>query len=94
MAKLCGFPGKLGMDGGQVWQAWHNGQAQEVRAYCETDVVNTWLVFCRFQLIRGELTRQAYDEEIELVRAYLQSIDAPHWHQYLDAWSESTTNGH
>ncbi len=86
MAKLCGFPGKLGMDGGQVWQAWHNGQADEVRAYCETDVVNTWLVYCRFQLIRGELSREAYEAEIQLVRSHLQSLDAPHWDQYLDAW--------
>src|SRR3546814_9919070 len=41
LAKLCGFPGKLGMDGSQVWKAWSQGQAGEVRAYCETDVVNT-----------------------------------------------------
>lgn len=87
MAKLCGFPGKLGMDGSKVWQAWHEGRGQEVRAYCETDVVNTWLVFCRFRLIRGELTPQAYEQEMQLVREHLQSIDAPHWHEYLRAWN-------
>src|SRR3546814_8678793 len=38
------FPGKLGMDGSKVWEAWNTGRADEVRAYCETDVVNTWLV--------------------------------------------------
>ena len=41
LAKLCGFPGKLGMDGSKVWEAWSQGRADEVRAYCETDVVNT-----------------------------------------------------
>ena len=87
MAKLCGFPGKLGMDGSQVWQAWRDGKGEEVRAYCETDVVNTWLVFCRFRLIRGELTPQGYEHEIELVRDHLQGIDAPHWHEYLRAWN-------
>jgi 3'-5' exonuclease len=89
MAKLCGFPGKLGMDGSQVWQAWRDGKREEVRAYCETDVVNTWLVFCRFRLIRGELSPEAYDQEIELVRAHLASIDAPHWHEYLQAWDKT-----
>ena len=53
LAKLCGFPGKLGMDGSQVWRAWSEGRQDEVRAYCETDVVNTWLLFCRFRLLRG-----------------------------------------
>jgi 3'-5' exonuclease len=89
MAKLCGFPGKLGMDGSQVWQAWRDGKREEVRAYCETDVVNTWLVFCRFRLIRGELSPEAYDQEIELVRAHLASIDAPHWHEYLEVWDKT-----
>jgi predicted PolB exonuclease-like 3'-5' exonuclease len=89
MAKLCGFPGKLGMDGSQVWQAWRDGKGQEVRAYCETDVVNTWLVYCRFKLIRGELTPQAYGEEIELVRAHLTEINAPHWQEYLQAWDRA-----
>lgn len=86
IAKLCGFPGKLGMDGSHVWSAWRDGQADQVRAYCETDVVNTWLVYCRFQLITGALSRQAYLDEVQLVRDHLQTIDAPHWRQYLAAW--------
>lgn len=86
LAKLCGFPGKLGMDGSQVWHAWRNGDADEVRGYCETDVVNTWLVYCRFRFMRGELTRPQYDAEVDLVRTTLEGIDEPHWYQYLDAW--------
>jgi len=87
LAKMCGFPGKLGMDGSKVWQAWQEGRAAEVRAYCETDVVNTWLVYCRFQLIRGLLTPAAYDHEISLVRTHLESLDGDHWVEYLKAWS-------
>jgi len=86
LAKLCGFPGKLGMDGSQVWPAWQAGRADEVRAYCETDVVNTWLVYCRFRLLRGELDKPAYQAEIDLVRDTLASSDAPHWLEYLEAW--------
>ena len=87
LAKLCGFPGKLGMDGSQVWDAWSNGRASEVRAYCETDVVNTWLVYCRFRLIRGELDQIAYQAEVDLVRSTLQASAEPHWAEYLAAWS-------
>ena len=87
LAKLCGFPGKLGMDGSQVWDAWSNGRAAEVRAYCETDVVNTWLVYCRFRLIRGELDQIAYQAEVDLVRSTLQASAEPHWAEYLAAWS-------
>ena len=86
LAKLCGFPGKLGMDGSQVWQAWTDGRAAEVRAYCQTDVVNTWLVYCRFRLLRGELDTKAYDAEVELVRSTLEQSAEPHWTEYLAAW--------
>ena len=32
-------------DGGQVWEAWQAGKAAEIRDYCETDVINTYLVY-------------------------------------------------
>lgn len=89
LAQLCGFAGKLGMDGSQVWPAWRDGRHEEVRAYCETDVVNTWLLFCRFQLMRGELLPEQYQAELDLVRETLTTLDAPHWREYLDAWDAS-----
>ena len=89
LAKLCGFPGKMGMDGSQVWPAWSSGRQEEVRAYCETDVVNTWLVYCRFRLMRGMLSRAQYDAEVDLVRSTLESLDLPHWREYLANWPAS-----
>jgi len=87
MAKLCGFPGKLGMDGSAVFGAYRAGQLEDIRRYCETDVMNTYLMYCRFQLMRGGLTEREYQAEIEQVRATLSSLDEPHWKEYLNAWS-------
>lgn len=86
LAKLCGFPGKLGVDGSQVWTLYQEGRLGEIRDYCETDVVNTYLVYCRFQLMRGALTQDAYREEMALVRNALAALEGAHWKQYLDAW--------
>lgn len=86
LAKLCGFPGKMGVDGSQVWSLYQEGRLAEIRDYCETDVVNTYLVYCRYLLMRGRLTRAAYDAEIELVRASLSKLDAKHWRDYLALW--------
>lgn len=87
LARLCGFPGKLDMDGGQVWQAWLAGQQQAIRDYCETDVVNTWLLYCRFRLLRGELDTVAYENELHLVRETLEALEGEHWHAFLEQWS-------
>jgi predicted PolB exonuclease-like 3'-5' exonuclease len=85
-AKLLGFPGKMGMDGSQVWTAYQAGRITEIRDYCETDVVNTHLVYLRFQLMRGHLNPAEYAREIALVRDTLAASDAPHWRQFLEAW--------
>jgi 3'-5' exonuclease len=89
LAKLCGFPGKMGVDGSQVWTLFQEGRLSEIRDYCETDVVNTYLVYCRYQLMRGQLTPAAFEAEIELVRDSLAGIDANHWKDYLAAWLPS-----
>ncbi len=60
MAKLCGMPGKVGVDGKDVGPLIHAGRVDEVRNYCLCDVVQTAGVFLRIQLLRGELSRQEY----------------------------------
>jgi predicted PolB exonuclease-like 3'-5' exonuclease len=90
LAKLCGFPGKLGVDGSQVWSLFQEGRLDQIRDYCETDVVNTYLVYCRFQLMRGLLTPAGYDAEIALVRSALAELDGAHWREYLAAWQPAS----
>ena len=89
MAKLCGFPGKLGMDGSQVYAVYRGGRIDEIRRYCETDVMNTYLLYCRFQKMRGGFTETEYEREITLVRETLGGIAEPHWREYLAAWPEA-----
>ncbi|MCP3017868.1 3'-5' exonuclease [Cupriavidus basilensis] len=86
LAKLCGFPGKMGMDGSKVWQAYQDGQLPAIRDYCETDVVNTYLVYCRFQLMRGGLTPKQFDTEIEFVQESLAELPGSQWIQYLQSF--------
>jgi len=89
MAKLCGFPGKLGMDGSAVYPAYLAGEVDAIRRYCETDVMNTYLLYARFQLMRGGFTEAEYEREIAFVRETLAGMasDAePHWREYLAAW--------
>ena len=88
VARLCGFPGKLGMDGSAVYPAYLDGKLDDIRRYCETDVMNTYLVYCRFQKMRGGLLEHEYEQEITLVKETLGQLSAtePHWDEYLRAW--------
>jgi 3'-5' exonuclease len=86
MAQLCGFPGKLGMDGSKVWQAYLNGEVKAIRDYCETDVANTHLVYLRFLKMRGHLNEDGYQSEIQLVRDTLAAYPGEHWQQFMAVW--------
>ena len=86
IAQLCGLPGKLGMDGSQVFDAWKRGAIESIRDYCETDVANTYLLYQRFQLIRGALNPEAYAREVEMFRSFLAAQASTHWKQFSDAW--------
>jgi 3'-5' exonuclease len=86
LAQLMGLPGKLGMEGAGVWDAYRAGRIAEIRNYCETDVVNTYLIFLRFQLMRGVLTDPQYKSESEVVRSTLKKAPDPHWMEFLAKW--------
>jgi predicted PolB exonuclease-like 3'-5' exonuclease len=86
IATLLGLPGKLGMSGADVWDYYCKGRHDEIEQYCETDAVNTYLVFLRFELMRGVLDRARYDQEVRRVREKLERSEQPHWQEFLTAW--------
>lgn len=87
-AMLLGLPGKLGMSGDKVWDAYLGGQIDAIRNYCETDVLNTFLIFLRFELMRGHLNPDEYAAETSRVRETLRSQPKPHFEEFLAAWPE------
>ncbi|MEZ5535486.1 MAG: 3'-5' exonuclease [Thiolinea sp.] len=86
LATLYGFPGKMGMSGAKVWDAYQAGELEEIRNYCETDVLNTWLVYLRFELMRGHLDHGQYQRECGLVRKVLQASAKAHLQAFEKAW--------
>ena len=87
VATLLGLPGKLGMHGSKVWANYQAGELSAIRNYCETDVLNTFLLYLRFELIRGRLTEKAYDAECQLARDSLAAESKPHLDAFLKAWT-------
>ncbi len=88
-AMLLGLPGKLGMSGDKVWDAYLAGEIDLIRNYCETDVLNTFLVYLRFELMRGMLSREEFLAECERIRSTLSAQPKPHFAEFLAAWQGS-----
>lgn len=90
IAVMLGLPGKMGMSGAHVWDEYQAGNIEGIRNYCETDVLNTWLVYLRWELIRGRLDHGAYEKELGLVRTTLAASDHAHLKEFLSAWGSAT----
>jgi len=86
IAVLLGLPGKLGMSGDQVWPCYLEGGIGDIRDYCETDVLNTFLVYLRFELMRGRLDRTEHEAELERIRKLLEEDGRAHLKAFLSAW--------
>jgi predicted PolB exonuclease-like 3'-5' exonuclease len=89
VATMLGFPGKMGMAGNKVWDCYCNGEIKKIRNYCETDVLNTYLVYARFQFMRGLLDSTELEHEYSLVREVLKDPERPHLQEFSQAWPES-----
>ncbi len=61
LAQLIGLPGKQGVDGAQVQALWEAGRLDEIDAYCRRDVIQTYLLFLRLELMRGRISRAQHD---------------------------------
>ena len=87
IASMLGYPGKMGMSGAKVWETYHQGNLKAIREYCDTDVLNTYLVYLRFEVMRGNISQQDLEAEEQKLRDYLASENQPHFNEFLEAWS-------
>ncbi len=94
VCSVMGFPGKFGVDGSQVATMYDDGKIQEIRDYCETDVLNTYLVYLRLMQHKGTLSTGAYNRAVADIVALIEAEgDArPHLQGFMEAWGVSSDN--
>jgi predicted PolB exonuclease-like 3'-5' exonuclease len=78
LCKVMGLPGKpSSIHGGEVEKYYKEGKIREIADYCESDVVNTYRVWLRYELFRGRLTDAAFQASetnlIEYIRSHANS---------------------
>ncbi len=91
---VLGFPGKFGVDGSKVTEMIEGGQVDAVRDYCETDVLNTYLVYLRLMHHRGKMSTDGYNRAVADVISLIEveGETRPHLREFLEAWGESSDN--
>jgi predicted PolB exonuclease-like 3'-5' exonuclease len=82
IAQLIGAPGKYGIDGSKVADYYLENDIKKIRDYCETDVLNTYLVYLRYQLISNSITSETYNDLIKEIFSLLDESDKKHWKEF------------
>jgi len=90
LANLIGKPGKTGIDGSQVQDMYEAGRADEINDYCRCDVLDTFFVFLRSQVMTGALKLDREQEIVGATKQWLteKSADSPAYAHYLEHWGD------
>lgn len=90
IAALCGFAGKGEIDGSQVVPMVQSGDWQKLTTYCESDVLNTWLIYLRWLILTGKADLDGCEMMIEQTHEFVSKIKNPddtlRHERFLDAW--------
>jgi predicted PolB exonuclease-like 3'-5' exonuclease len=68
---MAGLPGKYDVHGDQVMELYFAGELEKIREYCESDVLNTYWLFLKYEQLKGNLTCKDYQRALELMASGL-----------------------
>lgn len=71
-----GLPGKYDVHGDQVLQLYYGGEQAKIDEYCRSDVLNTYWLFLKYELLRGKITKDDYLNYIAVMGEFLQKESA------------------
>lgn len=88
IALMLGFPGKQAMDTPQIWKNFLQGNINSIRNYGEIGVLNNYLIYLRFQSIRGDINEEELAQEFALLREKLDQSEQAHLQEFSSAWEQ------
>ena len=91
VCSILGIPGKIGVDGSKVADMFDDGKLKEIDNYCETDVLNTYLVYLNYCLLSGTITHDGFIQMNKELKEYLEKNNLPHFNEFLDEWKKVDT---
>ncbi|WP_033915703.1 3'-5' exonuclease [Campylobacter sputorum] len=72
LCKTLNLPGKYDTHGDQVTELFYDDKLDKIYQYCESDTLNTYWLFLKYELLRGNITIQDYANNISIMSEYLQ----------------------
>ena len=88
VAKGLHLPGKITASGDQVWDLYLEDKVEEIRNYCDLDVLNTYLIFIHYQAMIGRISKEEHSTRIHQLKRQLSNTEKQHFQSFLAAWEQ------
>jgi 3'-5' exonuclease len=80
LCRVMGLPGKPdNIDGSEVDKYFQEGRIREIADYCESDVVNTYRLWLRYELFCGKLTEPAFQASEANLAEFIRARNSRMW---------------
>ncbi|MBS9778885.1 MAG: 3'-5' exonuclease, partial [Campylobacteraceae bacterium] len=67
LCSMAGLPGKYDVSGDQVMELFYKNELTKIKEYCESDVLNTYWLYLKYELLKGHLSKQDYARSLNLM---------------------------
>ncbi len=65
ICKMAGLPGKYDVHGDEVTNLYYKNEQKRIKEYCESDVLNTYWLYLKYELLKGNMTFEEYLDNLE-----------------------------
>lgn len=91
-ANVLGKPGKMDVQGCMVQDMYEEGKLAEINDYCRCDVLDTYFVFLRVQVLLGRLPLEDEQSLIAEAKQWIaeRADETPAYRLYLEHWGDWT----
>lgn len=91
-ANVLGKPGKIEVKGHMVQDLYHEGRLKDISDYCRCDVLDTYFVFLRTQVMLGNLSLESEQKLVDQTREWIEAKAEPQsaYRTYLEQWGDWT----
>ncbi len=76
LLKMIGLPGKSSVDGSRVQDYFEAGRLEEIQRYCRADVIQTYFLFLRVELMGGRIDNERYRAAAKESERFLSELTA------------------
>ncbi|MBN2373614.1 3'-5' exonuclease [bacterium] len=74
LCKMVGLPGKEKVKGGDVQGLWEKGSFDQIHRYCRKDVIQTYFLFLRVELLRGKIDQVIYETSFKKSQPFMDEL--------------------